>query len=82
METLNYDQKCWKQSCPKIDCHKKACKCGLKFVEIPAALGDDKIGNAVPEKGQYCNAIVEYEANGAVYVYSSEGIPVNVKEGE
>lgn len=78
----DFDTKHWAQPCPKYDCRKAACKCGLKFVEIPAALGDDKTGNATPEKGQYCNAIVEYEVNGAVYIYSSEGIPVNVKEGE
>lgn len=82
METLNYDKKYWSKPCPKIGCRKNACKCGLKYVNIPATLGDDsKNSKVAPQKGEYCNAIVEYEANKAVYIYSSEGIPVNVKEG-
>lgn len=68
--------------CPKYDCRKESCKCGLKYVSIPSALGDDSQGSsAAPENGAYCNAIVKYEANGAVYIYSSEGIPVKIKEG-
>lgn len=79
---INYDPKYWKQPCPKVDCRKDKCKCGLKFVDIPAVLGDDSEGSDVaPKNGAYCNAIVKYEANGAVYIYSAEGIPVNVKEG-
>lgn len=76
----NYNKDCWKKPCPKIDCRKKCCKCGLEYVNIPTAMGDDT-GSAAPKKGAYCNAIVVYEANGAVYIYSKEGIPVNVKEG-
>lgn len=68
--------------CPKYDCRKNSCKCGLRYVNVPAVLGDDAEGSDVaPKVGEYCNAIVEYEANGAVYIYSAEGIPVNVKEG-
>ena len=79
---LNYNQDCWKQPCPKYSCRKKTCECGLRFVNIPAALGDDsESGKAAPSNGAYCNAIVKYEANGAVYIYSVEGIPVNIKEG-
>ena len=82
METLDYDEKHWKQACPKYDCHKNSCKCGLRFVNIPAVLGDDSESSEVaPTNGAYCNAIVRYESNGAVYIYSKEGIPVNVKEG-
>lgn len=79
----NYNESYWKNgSCPKSDCKKKACKCGLRFVNIPNSLGDDSAGSDVaPKNGSYCNAIVKYEANGAVYIYSAEGIPVNVKEG-
>ena len=77
MEIENYDPKYWKEPCPKITCRKKPCCCGLKYVFIPAALsGDD-----TPKKGQYSNAIVKYESTGAVYIYSEEGIPVLVKEG-
>lgn len=75
----NYDEKYWSRPCPKVKC-KKASNC-LHYFFIPAALGDDS-GSAAPKKGDYSNAIVEYEANGAVYIYSSEGIPVNIKEGE
>lgn len=86
MISLDYNEKNWEQkSCPKYDCRKDSCnkcKCGLRFVDIPANLGDDSAGSSVvPKNGAYCNAIVKYEANGAVYIYSTEGIPVNVKEG-
>ena len=82
MMKLNYDQDYWSSPCPKIDCRKKGCKNGLKFIDIPAALGDDSAtSNVAPKNGLYCNAIVKYEANGAVYIYSTEGVPVNIKEG-
>ena len=71
---IDYDEKHWAKPCPKVDCHKK-CACGLSFYSVPAVLGEK------PEKGLYCNAIVQYEATGAVYIYSAEGIPVKVKEG-
>lgn len=49
---------------------------------MPAALGDDSVGSEVaPKNGAYCNAVVKYEANGHVYVYTSEGIPTLVTEG-
>ena len=69
-------------TCPKVDCHKKACECGLMAVFISSVLGDDSAKSKVaPKNGNYCNAIVVYEANGAVYIYSKEGIPVKVKDG-
>lgn len=74
----DYDKTHWaNKGCPKYDCRKAACKCGLKFVDIPAILGDDSEGsNVAPKNGEYCNAIVRYEANGRVYIYSKEGVPV------
>ena len=72
----NYDAEYWKEPCPKVDCRKEACKCGLKFVSIPAAL----TATTPPKNGTYCNAIVVYEETGEVYIYSTEGIPVKVKE--
>ena len=77
METLNYDQDYWKQACPKVDCkNKKDCCCGLKYVAVPTSLGDDSKNSPVaPKNGAYCNALVVYEANGHVYIYSKEGIP-------
>lgn len=62
--------------CPQIDCGKKD-KCCETFrkVVIPAAMGDDSpTSPAAPANGAYHNALVEYEANGALYMYSSDGI--------
>lgn len=42
-------------------------------VKIPASLGDDE--TLPPKPGAYCNTLVEYEANGHLYLYSSDGIP-------
>lgn len=68
--------------CPKYDCRKAACKCGLKYVNIPSALGDDSKNSSVaPSNGAYCNAVVEYMANGHIYLYSSEGVPTLVERG-
>lgn len=80
----NYDKEFWEnKKCPKYDCRKNACKCGLKKVSLAAALGDDSENSPIaPKNGAYCNAIVVYEANGAVYIYSTEGIPVKIKDGE
>lgn len=78
MITTNYNRECWEdKKCPKVDCHKKPCCCGLKFVSIPAALEN----TSAPENGAYSNAIVRYEGSGAVYIYSAEGVPVLIKEG-
>lgn len=73
----DYDKSHWIIPCPKVNCRKKDCCCGLRYVNIPAALEAE----IVPEKGTYHNAIVEYEGSGAVYIYSKEGIPVLIKEG-
>lgn len=73
---IDYNEKDWATPCPKYDCRKTACKCGLKYVNIPASLGDDSEGSKVaPKNGAYCNSLVVYEDNGHVYIYSKEGIP-------
>lgn len=75
----DFNIKHWTNPCPKYNCRKETCKCGLKFVSIPAVLGDDSVNNDVaPKNGLYCNTIVRYEANGNVYLYSKEGIPTLV----
>lgn len=74
---MDMNEEHWTTPCPKIDCRKNSCKRGLHFVSIPAALESD----TPPENGRYCNTIVKYEGSGAVYIYSAEGIPVLVKEG-
>lgn len=84
METLDYNPKHWEKQCPKYDCRKDSCKCGLRKVTLPAVLGDDSSDSPIaPKNGNYCNAIVVYEANNHLYLYSSEGIPtlVNVEGG-
>lgn len=80
---IDMDKSHWySNKCPKYDCRKESCKCGLKYIDIPTQLGDDSEGSPVaPKNGAYCNAIVKYEANGAVYIYSTEGVPVKIKEG-
>jgi len=64
-------------NCGSIDCNrgKKDCCSMLKKMIIPAVLGDDSEGSPfAPCNGAYRNALVEYEANGAMYMYSSDGI--------
>lgn len=70
-------------TCPETNCCKRQkCCCGLEKVSIPAALGDDTPSSEVrPAVGAYCNKIVEYEANGAVYIYSSDGLYTRIKDG-
>lgn len=73
---IDYNEKDWATPCPKYGCRKTACKCGLEYVNIPASLGDDSEGSKVaPKNGAYCNALVVYEDNGHVYIYSKEGVP-------
>lgn len=61
--------------CPNFDCGRSDC-CGCPFrkIVIPAAAGDDETGEVVPENGLFTNALVEYEANGVMYIYASDGI--------
>ncbi len=46
---------------------------------IPAAMGDDTV--VIPENGMYRNVLLEYEANGHVYMFSSDGIPTLINSG-
>lgn len=65
-----------KECCPKTLCgQKKEDCCWVTKVVIAAVLGDDSEDSKVkPVPGAYTNKIVEYEANGAIYFYSSEGL--------
>lgn len=70
------------KKCPPINCRKKQCECGLEKVFLSAALGDDSKDSPIaPKNGEYCNAIVVYEANGHMYIYSKEGIPTLITSG-
>lgn len=79
---LDYSEEQKKPTCPKVDCRpqEKCCSSGLTYTQIPAALGDDSEGSEyAPTNGAYVNKIVEYEANGHVYLYGSDGIPVLIR---
>lgn len=62
--------------CPPVDCNKrKEDCCWVTKAVIAAVLGDDSPESPVaPHNGDYQNKIVEYEANGAIYFYSSDGL--------
>ncbi len=63
------------RGCPNIDCHNNKDCCPFRKIVIPAVMGDDSEESpAAPENGRYRNALVEYEANGAMYIYASDGI--------
>lgn len=69
-----------KDCCPNVLCgQKKEDCCWVAKVVIAAAMGDDSEDSKVkPEPGAYVNALVEYEANGAIYFYTSDGIPTRL----
>ena len=46
----------------------------FRKVVIPASLGDESV--TPPTIGKYRNALVEYQANGHTYLYSSDCMPV------
>ena len=65
----------FKEHCPRVDCSDRCDSVPFVKTTIPAALGDDSADSPyAPENGAYKNALVEYEANGALYIYSSDGI--------
>lgn len=71
---MNCNKPCSFKKCPKVPKHGCAC-CPFRKVVIPEVLGDDSEGSDyAPENGAYQNALVEYKANGAMYIYSSDGI--------
>lgn len=75
---MNCNKPCSFKQCPKVPKHACGC-CPFRKVVIPAVLGDDSEGSDyAPENGAYQNALVEYEANGAMYIYSSDGIYTKV----
>lgn len=48
-------------------------------VTVPAAMGDDETNP--PRNGQYRNVLLVYEANGHVYMFSSDGVPTFISDG-
>lgn len=78
---MEYDKLAKHDSCPQFSCHKKCAKL-WDFYDIVASLGDDSEDSEVaPKNGAFCNAVVRYEAGGAIYLYSSDGIPVKLSDG-
>lgn len=72
-------------ACNKPKCEKPKCKGdGFVFrkVVIPAQLGDDETGQDKPENGAMTNSFVTYEANGAQYIYDSNGIYTKFAGGD
>ena len=56
-------------------CGQSKDPCPFRKVVIPASAGDDSADSpCAPENGAYKNALVEYEINGAMYIYASDGI--------
>lgn len=66
----------WDPQCPR-PCTKQPCT-GLKFLSIPASLASEM----TPKNGAFSNMIVRYENTGEVWIYSDEGVPVKVKDGD
>ena len=52
----------------------------FRKVLLPAGVGDE-YGDYAPKNGAYKNAIVEYAVDGAVFLYSSDGIYTMLREG-
>ena len=77
---LNYDKQFWKKPCPKVDC-KHSCDdcCGISYIAVEAALGDDITGKVLPKKGLWKNTLVEYKSNGAMYLYTKDEVPRKIK---
>lgn len=48
----------------------------FRKVTIPASMGDETTNP--PKPGAFCNALVFYEATGATFLYSSDGIPTRI----
>ena len=69
--------KCCNRNTPKV-LEVGCCDAPTLFhkVIIPASIGDET--TMPPRNGAYRNALVEYDASGEVYFYSSDGIPTHI----
>lgn len=77
---------------PDCGCNKKSCSAPAVLeitnkenpvifhkVLMPVAMGDDETNP--PRNGQYRNVLLEYEANGHIWMFSSDGIPTFISNG-
>ncbi len=69
--------KCLSPAVLQINNHD--CPTVFHKVTFPAAMGDDETNP--PRNGQYRNVLLVYEANGHVYMFSSDGIPTFISDG-
>lgn len=69
--------KCLSPAVLQINNHD--CPTVFHKVTVPAAMGDDETNP--PRNGQYRNVLLVYEANGHVYMFSSDGIPTLISDG-
>lgn len=59
-------------------CDKNKC-IRIRTIPIPANLGTDAAGQPyAPQPGDYKNTLVQYLANGAIYIYDSNGVYTNI----
>lgn len=73
--------------CPKdcntpkvLEIHNHECPVLFHRVVVPAAMGDDETNP--PRNGQYRNVLLQYEANKHIYMFSSDGIPTYISDGD
>lgn len=73
--------------CPKdcntpkvLEIHNHECPVLFHRVMVPAAMGDDETNP--PRNGQYRNVLLQYEANKHIYMFSSDGIPTYISDGD
>lgn len=51
----------------------------FRKVVVPASMGNES--TFPPAIGKYANVLLQYEANGNLYLYSSDGIPTKIPAG-
>lgn len=65
--------------CVSRNCNKPNENLRIKTVVLQPSLGTDAKGQPyAPELGDYTNTIVQYQANGALYLYDSRGVYTKV----
>lgn len=78
---MNTNCNCNNNSVGQVPCGRPA-KITLRTKVYPAALGDDTEGAPyAPRLGACYNTVVLYQANGAIYLYDSNGIYTNIEPG-
>lgn len=69
----------------KTPCDKCTNGCGVCFSTtiVPASLGTSSSGQTyAPKNGMYYNTIVKYQADNAVYLYDSAGVPTCLRDAD